>query len=249
MKRPLNGVRVGSTDSDENQTIAEIYAAALERAQIAVVRRMRVADAANTFAALQSGEIDVFPDPRPRDANAVHGSITWLKPAPANDSPCLVTSQFAAEQYWLLRLTKCAAIAPELRLAATPEFLAPGGPLQRLQRYYGGFHFKETIPSAAGTQLYVMNRGEAEVANATTTDPNIADAQLIVLSDDKHFWPERHTAPAVRLDVLRIHRRLRTALDGISAKLTIYRLQQVTRRQQLLDIDPRDVAEEFVNGE
>ncbi|MBV8638010.1 MAG: hypothetical protein JO322_07970 [Candidatus Eremiobacteraeota bacterium] len=237
-------MRVGSTTSDENATIAEIFASALERRHINVERHIGLGDELNAMAALEHNDIDLYPGFVPSRARV--SGITWLNAAPANDSPCLLTSAYAAEQFWLLRLTKCSTIAPRLRLAATPAFLAPGGALDALRRHYGGFDFRAIIKCDPGNQYYALNRGDADVANGATTDPNIAATQLIVLSDDKHFWPERHVAPVVRIAALRAHPHMRAILDRMSRNLNLYALQRLNMRRAVLDMDPRDVAEEFV---
>ncbi len=232
--------------------IAEIYAIALERAHIPVERHLRLGEEQNVKDAIARGAIDLYPgllfahvptavDP-PYDGDAT----TALSAAPANDSPCLVTSQVAAEQFWLLRLTKCAALAPQLRLAASAGFLEPGGTLDRLRHVYGGFHFKTTTACDPGTQYYMLNRGEADIANGVTTDSNIAETQLIVLSDDKHFWHERHPTPVVRVASLRAHPNMRSVLDRMSRHITLYALQQMNTRRSVLGMDPRDAAEDFV---
>lgn len=246
-------MRIGSTSSDENTTIAEIYAAALEHANIPVVRHMRVGNERTAMLALRSGEIELYPGRlRARTSQrgpdpAAHDGITSLPASPANDSPCLVTSQYAAEQFWLLRLTKCAMIAPKLRLAATRDFIEPGGTLEQLRKRYGGFHFTDIVECRDGEQFYALNRGDADVANGFTTDPNIAQTQLIVLSDDKHFWPEEHIAPFVRIATLRARPHLAAALNPVSARLTLYTLQKLNARQRVLNMDSRDVADEFVS--
>ncbi len=209
---------------------------------------MGVGDEAHAMQALQRGDIDLYPELIQKPPRERQRGITWLAPSPANVSPCLVTSQYAAEQFWLLRMTKCAAIARQLRLAATTDFLSPNGTLQRLRTLYGGFDFKNVVPCQPGQQFDFLNRGDVEVANGVTTDASIAETQLIVLSDDKHFWPEQHNAPVVRLDALRAHPQLQSVLDRISPKISIYALQQLSRRQHLLDIDPQEAAEEFVEG-
>lgn len=240
-KRSSNAVRVGSTSSDENTTIAEIFAYALEREHIPVERHMRLGDEQSAMAALQRGEIDLYPGLiAPQTAG-----IARLAAAPANDSPCLLTSQYTAEQFWLLRLSKCSAIASQLRLACTADFIAPGAALDGLRKRYGGFHFKAIVMCDPGTQYFRLNRGDADVANGLTTDSNVAQTQLIVLSDDKHFWPQRHVAPLVRIAALRARPRMQAALDLASRKLTLYALQQLNARRVVLDLDPRDAAEEF----
>jgi len=268
--KAVNVIRIGSTGSPENATIAEIYALALERGNIAVDRHMNLGNAQMVMAATQRGEIDIYPEyvrtgatnlrETSLRANAVElyneakpfyeqrYGITWLTPSPLNDSPCLATSQYAAEEFWLLTLTKCAAIASQLRFAATPDFLAPGGVLQRLQEYYGGFRFKKVFGCDPGTQYDMLSRGDAEVANAFTTDANIAEDQLIVLGDDKHFWPLYNVAPVIRLATVQSHPHVRFILNHISRTLTNYAIQQLNMRRDLLNMDPHDVAKDFVTA-
>ena len=206
--KAVNAVRIGSKSSSENVTIAEIYAVALERENVAVERHMNLGNAARLMAAVQRGDIDLYPEyvrtgvenpygVSPASKSAVYDAvkrlyerrygITWLAPSPVNYSSCLVTSQYAAEEYWLLSLTKCAAIADQLRLAATVEFLAPGGMLDGLQRLYGGFNFKKVLTFAPGGQYDALSRGDADVANGFTTDSKIVEKQLAVLRDDNAF--------------------------------------------------------------
>ncbi len=250
-KPVANRLRIGSLNSDENETLADIFAIALEREGVAVARQTRIAGESSAIAALQRGQIDIFPGlvqtgVTKYNARVRRYGIMSLAPSPANDSPCLLTSQYAAEEFWLLRLTKCSAIASQLRLAATPDFVAPGGELEGLRRQYGGFNFKSIVECDEGTQLYRLNRGDADVANGFTTDPNIAQTQLIVLSDDRHYWPDRHPAPIVRIAALHAHPRMSAILDRMSRSLSLYALQRMNMRRVVLDMDPYDTADEFV---
>lgn len=248
-KRP-NKVGIGSLSTIENELIAEIYATALDRQNIPVKRHMNLGDDTHAIAALQHGDIDLYPgyelDRATKHLYETRYGITWLAPAPVNDSPCLVVPQIVAQRHWLLNVSKCADLASELRLAATPDFVAPGGTLERLRKTYGGFQFKEVLTFDPSTQYYAVARGDADVANAFATDPKIAEDQLIVLSDDKHFWPQRPIAPVVRLTALHADGRLRPTLDRASQKLTQFALQQMNMRRDLLHIEPRDLAEDFI---
>lgn len=243
-------VRIGALSTSEGELIAEIYAAALERENIPVERHTNLGDAQSAMGALQRGDIDLYPGHELSDATKhfyeQRYGITWLLPAPVNDSECLVTSQIAAQRYWLLNLTKCAHLASELRLSTTPDWVAPGGTLERLRKIYGGFHFKEVLTFDAGTQYYAVARGDADVANAFATDPKIAEDQLIVLADDKHFWPQRRVVPVIRLATLHADERIKRVLNHTSQTLTQFALQQMNMRRDLLHIEARDLAEDFI---
>jgi glycine betaine/choline ABC-type transport system substrate-binding protein len=246
--RTTGAVRVGSKSSSENATIAEIYAVALEREKIAVERHLNIGDSKSVMAALRRGDIDVYPEDIRIDLYETlkpsyerRYGVTWLTPAPVNNSPCLATSQYIANEYWLVTLTKCAAIAPQLRFAGSRDFLASGA-LEGLRRLYGDFKFKSVISVDEGAQYDALSRDDVDVVNGSTVSPRIAEKQLIVLSDGKRFWPQYHVAPVVRVAATHTHPRLRAILDRASRKLTQYAVQQMNMRLDLLDMDPRDVA-------
>lgn len=243
--KTIGAVRIGSKISTENTAIAEIYAVALERAKISVERHMNLGDAQSVMSALLRGDIDLYPE---YIQTGTRDGVAWLMPSPVNDSPCLATSEYVAEEYWMLTLTACARIAGKLRFAAPAEFLAPGGALERLQRLYGGFDFKKVLPLDRGEQYDALGRGDADVASAFITDAEIAEKRLIVLADDKRFWPPYNVAPAMRASVLHAHPRIRPVLDRISNAVTNYTVQQMNMRMKLLYMDPHDVAVDFVDA-
>lgn len=237
-------VRIGSTDSGENATVAEIYALALARAGLTIERYAKLGSPANAMAALERGDIDLFPGTAV--AAGIRNDVVWLTPSGASDSPCLVTSQYFAEKFWMLTISECAQLASTLRLAASPDFLTPGGPLTGLRRRYGGLQFKSIIRCDPGTQWYAVGRGDAEIANASTTEPGISEERLVILDDDRHFWPRQYITPVVRAACVRVHPRMPMVLNRVSHALSQYALQQMNLHRRLLDLEPRDVAEEFL---
>ena len=244
-KSTFNRVRVASTRSDTNALIAEIYAAALERAGIPVERHMRFGSEVDVADALERGDVDLYPgDASDRFQSGT--DLARLDASPANDSPCLATSQYNAEKYWLLSLSACARMARDLRLAAASDFIAPGGPLDRLRERYGGFRFRSILPCDPGTQYYTLNSDKADVVNAVTIDASIAEDQLVILADDKRFWPQRRSAPVVRLASIRQHPRARAVLNQVSKRITLFALQQMNMRRKLFHLDAYDIAAEFV---
>lgn len=244
--RSRDAVRIGSTGSTENAIIAEIYAAALRRANVKVERETGLDGDPGALTALQHGDIDLYPGHVGLRFQDVAPGVIALASSPVYDSPCLATSQYTAEQYYVLTLSECAQLAPQLRLAASADFLAPGGALERLQRFYDGFRFKSIATAAPGAQYYALNRGDAKIANAFTTDPDIAEDQLVILRDDKQFWPQTRVAPIVRKTALNAHPRLPRLLDPVSAMLTEYAVQQMNMRAHVLKMDASDVADDFL---
>ena len=108
-------MRVGSKNFTESFVIAEIYAQALEAAGMRVERLFNLGSTQIAMAAMQRGNIDLYPEytgtalidvlhlapiADPREAYAVVSrlfrqrySIVWLRPSPMNDSQALATTR------------------------------------------------------------------------------------------------------------------------------------------------------------
>lgn len=261
-------IRVGSKNFGEDITIAEIYAAALEHSNIPVERHMNLGSTQIAMAAMERGDIDLYPEytgtglidvlhlPPMRDAKQLYQRVrmqyqerygmTWLAPSPVNDSQGLCTTQAAAQKYNLRTLSDCAKAAPQLRLAAIPEFVARADALPGLQKFYGGFKFKDVKTYEIGLQYTALGNGAADIATAFTTDAQIATNDLVVLRDDKHFWPAYNIAPVVRNAALRSHPQIAAVLNKVSPLLTDEVVRQLNLQVNVQHQDPADAAQAFL---
>ncbi|HKU69141.1 MAG TPA: glycine betaine ABC transporter substrate-binding protein [Candidatus Baltobacteraceae bacterium] len=265
---PGAAVRVGSKNFGEDITIAEIYAAALERAKIPVERHVNLGSTQIAMAAMQRGDIDLYPEytgtalidvlhlPPMRDAKALYDRVraeyrerfgmAWLARSPVNDSQGLCTTQSVARRYGIRTLSDCAKAAPRLRLAAVPEFVARADSLPGLQKFYGGFTFKDVKTYDIGLQYTALQQGSADVATAFTTDAQIIADDLVVLRDDKGFWPPYNVAPIVREKTLRAHPRIADVLDKIAPLLTDDAVRKLNMQVNVQHQDPADAAQAFL---
>lgn len=261
-------IRVGSKNFAEDITIAEIYAAALERAKIPVERHMNLGSTQIATAAMQRGDIDLYPEytgtglidvlrkPPMHDAQQIYNTVksayerqyglTWLQPSPMNDSQGLATTQEIAQRYNVRTLSQCAKAASQLRLAAIAEFLTRADALPGLQKAYGGFIFKSNRTYEIGLQYQALLSGDAEVATAFTTDSQIGTENLIVLQDDLHFWPAYNVAPVVRVAALKAHPEVTSVLNKISPLLTDTVVRQLNYQVNVQHADPSEAAQQFL---
>jgi len=261
-------IRVGSKNFSENITVAEIYAGALERAGLQVERHMNLGSTQIATAAMQRGDIQLYPEytgtalidvlhlPPRKEAASIFATVTrdyeqrfgltWLNPAPANDSQGLAVTQAVAKQYGVRTLSQCARGAAQLRFAAVPEFVVRADALPGLQKYYGGFKFKSVRTFDIGLQYEALQRGDADVASVFTTDALIAANNLVVLQDDRHFWPPYNIAPVLRLDTLRAHPQIAATLNRIAPLLTDAVLRALNVEVDLHKREPAEVAAQFL---
>jgi osmoprotectant transport system substrate-binding protein len=263
-------IRIGSKNFGENIIVAELYAQALEKAGLGVERHMNLGSTQIAMAALQRGDIDLYPEytgtalidvlhlAPMRDAHALYETVkheyaqryhlTWLQPSPANDSQGLAITPRAAQQYGVRTLSQCAKAAPQLRLAAVPEFVARADALPGLQKYYGGFRFKDVKTYDIGLQYDALVRGDADVSTAFTTDAQIEADKLLLLEDDRHFWPAYNIAPVVRDDVLQTRPKIAAVLNALAGLLTTQRLTDMNYSYTVRKAEPADIVRPLVRG-
>ena len=263
-----NPIRVGSKNFGEDIIVAEIYAAALEQAGMPVQRHMNLGSTQIATEALVRGDIDVYPEytgtglidvlhlppmrnaqqlfVTVRDAYAKRYGLTWLPPSPVNDSQGLAVTQSVAKRFGVRTLSECARVATDLRLAAIPEFVTRADALPGLKKFYGGFAFKDVRTYEIGLQYDALEHGDADVATAFTTDSQIDTNHLLLLRDDKEFWPPYNIAPVARPQALRAHREMATVLGRISPLLTDSVVRHFNYQFNAQKADPADIAQKFV---
>jgi osmoprotectant transport system substrate-binding protein len=268
-QRAGDAVRVGSKNFGENIIVGEIYAAALERAGFPVERHMNLGSTQIAMAAMERGDVDLYPEYtgtglidvlhlQPiRDAKMLYQRVrmqyqerygmTWLAPSPANDSQGLVVTKAVADR-GVRTLSECATAAQQLRLAAVPEFVARADALPGLQKFYGGFKFKDVKTYDIGLQYDALERGDADVATAFTTDAQIPEYGLALLEDDRHFWPAYNIAPVVRNEALRSHPKIAAILNALAPKITTQRMAAMNYRYTVRKEDAATIAHSFLTA-
>lgn len=235
-------VRVGSKNFSEQLFLGELYAQLLERRGLHVERKLSLGSTQIAMAAMQRGELDLYPEytgtallvvlkrPVEYDPIAVYDTVkrdyqerfamTWLKPAPFNNTQALGSTQEIARRYGLRTLSDVSRAAPQLRLAVTSEFLNRPDGLPALRRVYGGFRFKNIVQVDIGLRYQALIDRRADVAVAFSTDGEIIQYQLVIFDDDKHAFPPYQAAPVVRDETLRRFGAIAPALDAVAPLLT-----------------------------
>jgi osmoprotectant transport system substrate-binding protein len=264
-------VKVGSKNFTESILIAEIYAQALEAAHIPVRRRLNLGSTQIAMAAMQRGDIDLYPEYTGTalidvlhhaplsNPQAIYATVKaafereygliWLARSPMNDSQGLATTRAIAKRYDLRTLSQLAPIASRLRLATIPEFISRPDGLPGLQRVYGGFRFASVRTYDIALKYQALLNGQADIATAFTTDGEIVTDDLIVLDDDRRLWPAYNVAPVVRRSALERRPHIAAVLDALAPRITSGATQRMNAEIQSRDRDPADVAAAFLRGD
>ncbi len=264
-------VSVGAKNFTEELILGEIYAQTLEGNGLRVARKLNLGGTDIAMEALRRAEIDLYPEytgtalltqlkrPPIADGKRIYAvvkaayqtqyGLTWLDPAPANNTQALATTPAIGAKYHLRTLSDLARAAPQLRLGAIPEFLKRSDGLPGLRHAYGGFAFKETRLIDIGLKYKALAIGDVDVVVAFGTDGEIMGEHLLVFTDDKHFWPAYNVAPVVRDQALRSYPQIATYLNRIAPLLTDGVMRTLNDRVAgTQKLEASDVARDFVKA-
>ena len=264
-------IRIGSKNFTESIILGELYAQALEKAGFHVQRKFNLGGTLISHAAIQRGEIDIYPEytgtglidvlhlsPPKSDAEAfrvlsnayqTRWGLHWLQPANANNSQGLVMRREQALQRHIANLSDLAGQAHSLKLGSIPEFEEREDGLKGLRKHYGGFQFQQVALYDNGLKYKVLQRGDVDVTVAFTTDGALTSPNFFLLADDQHFWPSYRVAPVIREDALKAHPVLEQVLNRVSATLNTQTLQQLNQRVDLQKQDYKSVVQHYLAGD
>ncbi|NJO39470.1 MAG: quaternary ammonium transporter [Cyanobacteria bacterium CRU_2_1] len=264
-------IKVGSKDFTEQLIIGEMYALVLEKTGFQVERKPNLGGTPVAQAALESGEIDLYPEytgtglltilklPSNSDQQAVFDQVSqgykekynlvWLDPAPMNNTQALAMTQEGSQKFGVKTISEMAAKASELTMIGPPEFEAREDGLPGIKAKYGDFALREYKAVDPGLKYKGLLDGEADVAVAFGTDGQISAFKLVVLEDDKQLFPPYQVAPIVRQQTLDANSGLADALNALAPKLTTETMQRLNYEVDGNQREPEEVAKEFLTQE
>jgi osmoprotectant transport system substrate-binding protein len=266
-------ITIGAFDFGESEVLAEIYAQALEANGFEVDRVGRIGPREIVQPALAAGLVEFVPEyvgtaveflslgnqepvqdvdeARRALVRAIGQShLVPLASSPAENTNVIVVTPQTAGLYDIESISELEPIAGELTFGGPPE--CPNRPfcLQGLERTYG-LRFESFLPLDAGgplTRQALVNR-HVDVALAFSTDPDIEDAGLVVLDDDRALQPAENVTPVVRREVIEwAGEPFVRAVDSVSAALTTSALRSMNARVAAGD-EPADAAARWLETE
>ncbi|HPE68726.1 MAG TPA: glycine betaine ABC transporter substrate-binding protein [Thermotogota bacterium] len=187
-----------------------------------------------------------------KEMDAENG-IIWLPPADFNNTYALAVTRDFAQQHGLRTLTDLAGL-----INSTDENIIMGIDFEFYDRADGFFAMADAygmnVPKnwvktmEIGLTYEAINRGDLDVAMVFSTDGKLEKYNLVVLTDDKHFFPIYSLAVTAREDILAQY----PEIVEILRPLSLYLNEKIMiRLNYLVDAEgyePDTVAENFLNG-
>jgi osmoprotectant transport system substrate-binding protein len=186
-----------------------------------------------------------------KKADLERNGLVWLPYMPFNNTYCLMMRKDDAAKKNIKTLSELSAYVranPQaVRFGTNEEFYArPDGykPLQ--EKYDFKFPADKIIKMTPGLLYKALKDGEVEVAMGFATDGRIKGFDLVVLQDDKNYFPVYNPAPVVKKEIAAKYPELEKIFRELAAKLDT---QTMTDLNYAVDGEHRsvgDVSKEFL---
>jgi osmoprotectant transport system substrate-binding protein len=264
-ERPL---RVGSKNFTEQVVLGELAAGALERAGLRVDRRLDLGGTFVCHRALAAGELDVYPEytgtaytailahPPATDPAAVRAAVereypprfhaVWAPPLGFENTFALVMRRAQATELGIASISDLAARGAGLRPGFGYEFIERADGLPGLSKAYGLRFTTRPVEMDLGLLYAALDQRKVDVVAGNSTDGLIAAMNLVVLRDDRRYFPPYEAAFVVREPVWR-DPRARAALERLSGAISADAMRAMNAAVDRDRRAPAEVAKDFLD--
>jgi osmoprotectant transport system substrate-binding protein len=262
---------IGSKNFSEQALLGEILAQRIEgRTHLPVTRRFYLAGSYICQQALLAGRIDMYVeytgtaltailhDPVERDSAAVFERVRneyrqrfGLQVMPSlgfDNTFAIVIRGEDARRLNLKSISDAARYTPRWRAGFGFEFSERPDGYPGLAQLYG-LHFAEAPRILDLGLLYrALLERQVDLVAGNSTDGLLAARDLVMLEDDKRYFPPYDAVPVVRPETLARHPEVAAALAALAGKISTAEMQRMNYAVDGEHRDAADVAGEFLRS-
>lgn len=249
-------LKVGSKNFTESYILGELLSTAIERqGGTGVQRTFGLGGTGITFEALRSGEIDVYAeyigtlaievfkaeivDPKALATKLAEMGLRLSAPLGFRNSYGIAVPRAIAEARSLKRLSDL-AVHKDLQYAFSYEFLNRRDGYPGLRQHYGIAPNKPPKSMVHSLLYGALEGGGVEAIEVYTTDPQIAKLDLVVLEDDREYFPNYDAVFVYRQAAAESAPVLLAAMRSLGGRI---RVKEMIRLNSLVEIDHQTFAE------
>ncbi|WJH32331.1 glycine betaine ABC transporter substrate-binding protein [Paenibacillus aurantius] len=259
-------ITIGSKNFTENILVAHMMADVIEQeTDLKVERKVNLGGTNVAWKALQNNDIQLYPEytgtivanfyqqktgtSEETLAKAKEllkkDKIQFTNKLGFNNTYTLAVTQETADKYKLKSFSDLVKVAGSLTLGSEFEFIDRPDGYPGLQKTYG-MNFKEATGMDRGIMYRSLTDQKVDVIDAYSTDGQIKVNNLVVLKDDKSFFPPYDAGPVVRDDVLEKYPKLKDALAKLEGQVSEKDMQDLNAKVDSEGLKAEKVAEEFL---
>ena len=269
--RPRDTIVVGSKNFPEQALLGEILAQHLEaRTHMRVERRFYLAGSYICQQALLAGRIDTYVeytgtaltailhDPIESDPSGVFGRVQAeykkrfdFEVMPSlgfNNTFAIVIRGEDARRLHVTTLSEASRYTPQWRAGLGYEFLERPDGYPGLARVYGLQFSAPPRILDLGLLYRALLDKQVDLVAGNSTDGLLAARDLVVLEDDKRYFPPYEAVPIVREDMLARFPEVRAAIAELAGRISDAEMQKMNYAVAGQGRDTSEVAREFLRS-
>jgi osmoprotectant transport system substrate-binding protein len=269
--RPRDTIVVGSKNFPEQALLGEILAQHVEaRTRLHVERRFYLAGSYICQQAMLAGRIDTYVeytgtaltailhDPVESDPSAVFERVRSeykqrfgfdvLASLGFNNTFALVIRGEDARRLHLKTISEAVPYTPQWRAGFGYEFMERPDGYPGLARVYGLRFAGRPKILDLGLLYRALLDEQVDLVAGNSTDGLIAARDLVILEDDKHYFPPYEAVPIVRDDTLARYPEVRTAIAELAGTISDAEMRRMNYAVAGEGRDIEDVAREFLRS-
>ena len=261
---------VGSKNFTEQLILGELVAQVLERScRTTVDGRFYLAGTYICQQAILAGRIDIYPEytgtalANVLKEKAIGNSmevyeavkqqylrrfdLDVLPPIGFDNSFAMTMRGDDSRRMGITKLSQLGRVAPQLKLGVGYEFLERQDGYVGLVKTYDLKFAEAPRVMDLGLLYRALENRSVDIVAGSNTDGLIAALGLVVLEDDRRYFPPYDAVLIVRPEVFQRYPAARTALTGISGHITADDMRRMNYQVDGLKRDAREVAREFLS--
>lgn len=260
---------VASKPMTEQFIIAEMLIALIEQeTDLTVEHKAGIGGGtSNIHPGMISGEIDIYPeytgtgwmfvleeelikDPEILYEN-VKGKyeeeydIYWSNLYGFNDTFGIAMKREKAEELGIETYSDLADHSNELVFGAEHDFFERDDGYTGIVETYG-MDFESEVGMDIGLKYQAIESGEVDVINIFSTDGKLKEFDMLVLEDDKYYFPSYYAATLVRNQILEEYPELKDVLSMLDGKINNDEMTYMNYLVEIEKMEPKTVAIDFL---
>lgn len=270
-KKDESSLVIASKNFTEQIILGEIMAQLIEtKTSLKVIRKYNMGSTEIVHQALLKNKIDLYAEYlgtayltvmqrelKDKNINLFHEvsdyyikqfDLLWLAPFGFFNAQSLAIKKELAERFQIYTLSDLVPYAPNLRLAAPPEFIKRPDAMLALKKTYG-MRFNNILHMDPNLLHKAIINDEVDMIVVFSTDPRIDEENLVYLRDDKGFSPSYEAAPVIRREKMEAHPEIAKVLALLGGKIDNKTMKNLNAQVDIEKRLPKEVASTFLKDE
>lgn len=262
---------VGSKNFTEQVILGELIAQQIEsKTQLKVDRRFNLGGTFVCHNGLVKGDLDIYPEysgtayttvlkqPVITDPKKVLEAVkkgyqeqfqlAWTAPFGFNNGFAIVIRGDDARKFNVQTLSQAAAQTPKWRAGFGFEFLNREDGFPGLSKTYNLKFAEQPKVMDLGLLYRALQEKQVDLVAGNMTDGVLSSADMVILQDDKRYFPPYDAAAVVRIETFQKHPQLRKVLDELGGLISEKEMQTLNYRVDVEKKDVKQVVQEFLQA-